>query len=573
MFISLNKKILYTICIFLILIFTLFVITFYEVYGKKFLDIQHINTSTTFQISELSNSNAILIQEINNIRHQFPQIKISNKAQKILKHSPIENFNTIRPDISSFNEISAHYLQKYSSISEALKIICISLLIITCLILILGSLIRRWLLAPISKLSQISDKVSAGDLSCRVPITTSSIFHDELSNLAQTFNQMLQNLNHNFNEIKTKEYFLQSLIDNIPDGIRVIDEDYNIVIANKTYYKQTQHSAPNFPEKCYFSSQHLKHPCISTNHRCPLREIQKHKLSSFKSIQYFAGTSGKHYSINAAPMQIEISKNKSLTYIVEAIRDLSSDIEFSHQQKLSSLGFLATSVAHEIKNHLGSIRMITEALLSKKNPQRSPQETEYLQLINRQINDCINIPERLLNLSRNHPEANEQFNCAESINEIIGLLDYEAKRNGINIKFLNHAPQSTLCGNNNDFKMALINLIQNAIKAMKSNGELTISLDKNHRNEIIIDISDTGCGISKKDLTRIFEPFYSTQQGNGNSGTGLGLPIVKAIVEKLNGHIHVKSTLGKGSCFTLKFANQSTSKRTRDKKINCQIKK
>lgn len=158
---------------------------------------------------------------------------------------------------------------------EAVKIIISSLLIIAVLILIFGSLIRRWLLIPINRLSQISDKVSAGDLSSRVPLETSPLFRDELSNLSKTFNQMLQNLNQNFNEIKSKEHFLQSLIDNIPDGIRVIDENYNIVIANKTYYKQTQHPVPNSPEKCYFSSQRINHPCISTTHSCPLREIKK----------------------------------------------------------------------------------------------------------------------------------------------------------------------------------------------------------------------------------------------------------------------------------------------------------
>lgn len=73
-------------------------------------------------------------------------------------------------------------------------------------------------------------------------------------------------------------------------------------------------------------------------------------------------------------MHIELPGQKPQNYIVEAIRDLSNDIEFSHQQKLSSLGFLGTSVAHEIKNHLGSIRMITEAMLNKKIPNAAPKK-------------------------------------------------------------------------------------------------------------------------------------------------------------------------------------------------------
>lgn len=561
MFISLNKKIIYTIIIFMILIFALFTATFYELYGKKFLNEQAIGNSSSLKISELSNNNVILAQELNSLRQQFPHIEISPKAKNIIQHIPTENSVTDNKDNALFNDISNKYLQKYHSLSEALKITGISLLIIAGLVLIFGSLIRRWLLAPIGRLAQISDKVAAGDLSSRVPLEASPLFRDELSNLAQTFNQMLQNLNQNFNEIKTKEYFLQSLIDSIPDGIRVIDENYNIIIANQTYYKQTQHPIPNYPEKCYFSSQRINHPCISATHSCPLREIKKNKLSSFKSIQHFGGDTSKHYSINAAPMKIELPHQAPQTYIVEAIRDLSSDIEFSHQQKLSSLGFLATSVAHEIKNHLGSVRMIIEALLHKKGSHRGTEETQYLELINRQISDCINVPERLLNLSRDTTDTNSPFNCAESISEVIGLLDYEAKRNGINIEFLNQSPHSTIVGNSSDFKMAMINLIQNALKAMKANDKLTISLTQNRQEQIIIEVSDTGCGIPKKDLSRIFEPFYTTKQGKGNSGTGLGLPIVKAIVEKLNGTIQVKSTLGQGSCFTLRFSKSIPQKK------------
>ena len=249
MFISLNKKILYTISIFLILTFTLFVITFYAVYGSKFVEDQRFASLSALQISELSNNNATLRQELNSIRKQIPQVRISAKAQKILESQVDTQINEISQEYQRLEEFSKNYIKRYSSMKEAVKIIISSLLIIAVLILIFGSLIRRWLLIPINRLSQISDKVSAGDLSSRVPLETSPLFRDELSNLSKTFNQMLQNLNQNFNEIKSKEHFLQSLIDNIPDGIRVIDENYNIVIANKTYYKQTQHPVPNSPEK------------------------------------------------------------------------------------------------------------------------------------------------------------------------------------------------------------------------------------------------------------------------------------------------------------------------------------
>ena len=553
MFISLNKKILYTISIFLLLTFSIFLLTFFTVYGRKFIEEQQFSAISTLRNSELNYRNIVLEQELSNIIKSNSQVSISEKAQKIL-NSPYENKQEITQEYHRLNLLTQNYNKRYRSMEEAIKIIITSGLSIVIMILILGILIRNWLLIPIRRLSKASDKISAGDLTPRIK-KKHQLFKDELSNLTTTFNQMLENLEQSFLEIKNKEHFLQSLIDSIPDGIRVIDEDYNIIIANKAYYKQTEHSAPTNVEKCYFSSQGLEHPCASSSHRCPLKEIKKHNLSNMKVIQSFKRNNERHYSINAAPMNI-ISNEKTKTYIVEAIRDLSENIEYSHQQKLSSFGFLGTSIAHEIKNHLGSISLIIKAMLEQKSTRRSKEDKEFLQLINSQIQECINVPERLLNLSREAMGEDTQIDCATCIQEVISLLDYEAKRNGIIISFSAQSPSINLYGNSGDFKMIIINLIQNAIKAMPNGGNLDI-LIKENKNAITLSFCDSGCGIAPKDIKRIFEPFYSTQHGLGAASTGLGLPIVKSIVKKFNGEIEVKSKQQKGSCFTLKFAKNN----------------
>ena len=557
MFISLNKKILYTISSFLILIFVIFLLTFFTIYGKNFIEEQRITSLNALQSSELNYRNIILEQELINILKNNSQVSISEKTQKILAPHWIKG-QEINKEYQQLQTLRENYDKRYRSMEEAIKIAISSALTIATLILILGILIHNWLLIPINKLSQASDKVSTGDLTPRVT-PKKQLFRDELSNLTTTFNQMLDNLKQSFDEIKKKESFLQSLIDSIPDGIRVIDEDYNIVIANKTYYRQIGDNAPTNPQKCYVSSHCLKQPCSSSTHRCPLKEIIKNKLSSIRVIQSFNRNHGLHYSINAAPMETTNLNGQPQIYIVESIRDLSGDIKYSHQQKLSSFGFLGTSVAHEIKNHLGSISLIIEAML-QQNTSRSQEDKEYLQLINRQIHECINVPERLLNLSREAIAEDTTIDCSECIKEIIALLDYEAKRSGIVITFENTSPNVTLFGNTGDFKMIIINLIQNAIKAMPNGGTLDITLKK-VQNKLTLTFCDTGCGIATKDIQRIFEPFYSTKQGLGAIGTGLGLPIVKSIVEKLSGNISVKSKLKEGTCFTIKFpqSNKKTN--------------
>jgi len=97
-----------------------------------------------------------------------------------------------------------------------------------------------------------------------------------------------------------------------------------------------------------------------------------------------------------------------------------------------------------------------------------------------------------------------------------------------------------------------LNIAQNALKAMPSGGELTIEVTKD-RNNVIIEIKDTGTGIEKEKISHIFEPFYSDGKTNRLHGTGLGLAIVKSLVNKAKGTISVSSEVGKGTSFLIKF--------------------
>ena len=100
--------------------------------------------------------------------------------------------------------------------------------------------------------------------------------------------------------------------------------------------------------------------------------------------------------------------------------------------------------------------------------------------------------------------------------------------------------------------MILLNLAQNAIKAMPSGGELIFTTDKD-RNYVIIQVKDTGVGIEEEKINHIFEPFYSEGNLNRLKGTGLGLAIVKSLVDKYKGTISVSSIIKEGTTFTLKF--------------------
>lgn len=556
MFFSLNKKFIYTTSTFFLFTSFVFTYTFYILNIKKLQEEQQIAMTRNQQYVELLYENTSLKGELSNILKQNSHLTLTPQTAELMKNIIItDQQQRLLQEKKRTNEALNNYDKRYEALRESFKIVLISSLIFLVALMILWLLIRIWILAPINKLTNVSRLVLAGNYTSRLKLNPHPRFPDEFDELMHTFNSMLDNIENGIKEIQKTESFLQSIIDSIPDGIRVLSEDGTIIIANKEYYRQIGDNKNCVGQKCYASSQNRQTYCPQSLFSCPLREIVEKKASNIKFIQQFAAYPNRHLSINAAPMIISREQGQTQTYIVEAIRDLSDDIHFSHQQKLSSLGFLSTSVAHEMKNHLGSIRIITEGLLNKfyHHKPDDDEAKQYLMLIDKQLIECINVPERLLKMAQFSQETEGRYSLYSGIQDVISLLDYEAKRNGIIIKFAHPHKEITASGNEADFKMMIMNLTQNAFKAMPEGGELHIKLSLNRYNQAKIEIKDSGLGIPADKLQRIFEPFYSQGHSTQNSGTGLGLAIVKSIIEKQQGEISVKSKPGAGTCFTIKI--------------------
>ena len=556
MFFSLNKKLIYTISTFFLFTSLIFSYSFYLINIDKLQEQQKSATLRNQQYMEQLIENTSLRKALTEIKQQNPHLRLPPELKKLIESSQLTiNQEKISQERKKMDEILKSYDARYKTLTDSFKIVTISAALFFLSLLVLWRLINIWVLAPIEKLSKISHKIQSGNYTNRLPLPSQTRFPDEFNKLMQTFNDMLDNIENGIKEIHKTESFLQSIIDSIPDGIRVLDENGTIIIANKEYYRQINSCSNCIGQKCYASSQNRDAPCPHSLFTCPLQEIKEKKAENVKFIQQFAAYPNRHLSVNAAPMVIQDSDSKPRQYIVEAFRDLSEDIRFSHQQKLSSLGFLATAVAHEMKNHLGSIRMITEGLLNKYycNKPDNNEEKQYLSLIDKQLTECINVPERLLKMAHFAPEEETRFSVTNSIEDVIQLLDYEAKRNGISINFKHPQKDIIVSGNEADFKMMIINLLQNSLKAMSENDELSIKINQTADNAAKIEIKDSGHGITADKLPRIFEPFYTTGNTVLQTGTGLGLAIVKSIVEKLRGTISVKSKPGVGTCFTIKI--------------------
>ncbi len=552
MFISLNKKIMYSLFAFMAILAVIFFTIFFNLYSQKLQDNMNSVYMRNQYVVSLLNDNIRLRQTMATLAIEYP--KIMNNSDYIKNSSEI---SAVQQELSNERKLNDELWNNYNNNKEALvtgaEIVAVSLIVVMLLVFVLILLLDYWVIRPLQKMIAVSNNVSAGIFSDRLPMQKSSLAKDEFDILYATFNQMLDNTEENIEKTKLREKFLQQLIDAIPDGIRVIDKNYNVVMANRSFYNVIKSDKSCIGEKCYKAYGFECDGCPRSRYNCPIRHIQ----SEQKEFHAIHEVGKRPLYVNAD--KLVYGKNPDDYYIIEALHDLSRDVRFSHQQKVSSLAFLSTSLAHEIKNNLGAIRMILEGILdsSYQNVPDDDEQKKYLLMVHKQLVETLRTPERLLKLAQYSEQDFGKIDVPNAIKDMLLMIDYDAKHRGIAVE-TNIESDLSFEGNESDFKMIILNLAQNAIKAMPDGGILTIS-GKNSGRSVVIDIADTGIGIDSEQIKHIFEPFYSANYKEKSSG--LGLAIVSSLVEKQLGKISVKSKSNQGTCFTIKFPRTGLKKK------------
>jgi len=408
---------------------------------------------------------------------------------------------------------------------------------------------RRYVLNPVHSLHDASQRLSLGDLTTRVDIAG----RDELHALGSCFNSMAERLQDQIRTLEEKDEFLKALVDAVPDGVRVIDESYRIVLANKAYRTQLDlEEDATEGTFCYESSHRRDSPCPSTLVRCPHEELLRGG-EAFKSIHHHLRPDGHPLDVEiyAAPMKVS-SGGEERHLVVESIRDLKEQVRFSHEQKLSELGQLAAGVAHEVFNPLSAAKMKLDATISAFTAGRIDHEQVLLglEVVDGEIARCMETADRLLKLSRYAGTTPTLVDVNKAVSETLSLLNHEAAANRIDVQqHLSDTPLRTVI-NESELRLVVLNLAQNAFNAMPEGGILSVTTTT-AEGWIQIVVEDNGVGIRDDILPHIFEPFFSRRASNANRGAGLGLAISQSNIKRAGGHIAVSSQVGKGSRFTI----------------------
>jgi signal transduction histidine kinase len=222
-------------------------------------------------------------------------------------------------------------------------------------------------------------------------------------------------------------------------------------------------------------------------------------------------------------------------------------------QRMSSVGTLASSVAHEFNNILTTI--INYAKLGLRAPETGPGRTEAFEKILKGSQRAATIVSSMLGFARNHATHRQITDLAKLAEEVLILTEKDLSKHHVQVerKFESQVRAPVVPG---QIEQILLNLIINARQAMPRGGKLKIEIKENGQTGMAeVRVSDSGVGIPPEQLRLIFEPFYTTKEPDehGHGGSGLGLSVCRQIIEQHNGRIRVESVVGKGSTFTVKL--------------------
>jgi PAS domain S-box-containing protein len=376
---------------------------------------------------------------------------------------------------------------------------------------------------------------------------------------------------------------METILNGIQDFILVINPDMSIVEANESFLQKMGYSRSQvIGRKCHEVYHKRDRPCELASFECPLeivirnkrqeRQIQKRQLPNGE-IRYYEVSiypiwekSGKisrfiHISrdITQQRQQEEEITQRLEQMVEERTRQLKeTHAKLLHHDKMASLGKLSASVVHEINNPIAGIlnliilikRIMGENSLTPKDIE---QFNFYLGMMETETRRVSRVVSNLLAFSRQSKMEMKPVDINRLIEQTLVLNSNLLKIANVKVQKRMDPGLPHLVGSEDQLKQVFMNLISNAAQAMepKDGGLLRIETRLSFREPAIVaKIKDSGIGIPDEDISRLFEPFFTTRK---RKGVGLGLSVVYGIIQEHGGSIYVKSRVGEGATFTVKL--------------------
>lgn len=412
--------------------------------------------------------------------------------------------------------------------SGTLKYYIAIILLVFVLSLFLAVKLVKIIVYPINELQKVTSKIENGDLNKRAIIYN----YDEIGFLAQTFNNIADQLEIRIIDSLDKKNKLEAILESMESGVIAIDNNENIILINSYSQKLFDLKEDNIGKK--ISDCIIDYDLINFIREIP--EIGTKEIKLFHPIE----------------RELRVKKSPIINYLNNSIGIVITVQDITDIKRLENMrSEFVANVSHELKTPLTSIKGFSETL---RYVDDSETKNKFLDIIDKESERLTNLINDILilsNIENIHKMESEYFNPGDVIENVLDMVKSQAYKKSIIIKY-NDCFNSEILGSKDKFHQLAVNLIENAIKYSNENGVIKIDLTLEEQY-FVFKVKDNGIGIPKNDIPRIFERFYRVDKSRSTRGTGLGLAIVKHIVKLFNGEISVKSKVGRGSTFTVKI--------------------
>jgi two-component system phosphate regulon sensor histidine kinase PhoR len=357
---------------------------------------------------------------------------------------------------------------------------------------------------------------------------------DELGELTRSLARMTPQVGELVNRLSMELTRREAVLASMTEAVLAVDAQLNVTFCNHSFQQAVgDHGA----------AQGI--PLIRVVRDPDLFRVLKRVVDSGEPVRQRVQLSGRSFEVNAALLANSTSRGA-----IAILHDVSPE---EHLERIKR-DFIA-NVSHEFRTPLATIRGYAETLLDGGLDDHKNRR-KFVEIIQANGIRLNNIAADLLTLSdleagRPEPEPGP-IPVGDAVVSAMRAVEPAARLRGLNLH-VGEIPDAVILGYGIRFEQALLNLLDNAVKFNRENGEVGVKVARQPSGRVEVCIWDTGIGIPALDLTRVFERFYRVDKARSRQvgGTGLGLSIVKHAIEQMNGTITVESTVGQGSRFTI----------------------
>jgi len=467
------------------------------------------------------------IVEKDKISRDPTQDATKNLVFPIIRNEKVEGVLYLRDNLTDI----------YETLNKSKRILTQATFLALAITVLLGYLIAKSVTEPINDVTKKAAHMAKGDFDQRAEIKSD----DEIGKLAEMFNYLTEKLKTTLGEISSEKSKMETILNYMADGLIAVNMDGKIIHANPKAMEMLKINQEVFTEGDYDGIFE------KLNEKLSLKYIKTYNESWIGS--EVININESIYKASYAPYKNERNERGGLVLVIQDVTE---------QQRLENMRreFVA-NVSHELKTPITSIKSYTETLLSGALEDKNISE-RFLKVIHDESNRMARLVRDLLQLSnfdyRQTELSKERKDLAKLIKQSVMKLEMAAKNKNQRLEFVTEEEEMFGYFDHDRIEQVLLNIISNAIKYTEEDGEVKVHLEKEDGNAVL-SVKDTGIGIPKEDLPRIFERFYRVDKARSRElgGTGLGLSIAKEIIEAHSGTIEIFSEVGEGTDVIIKL--------------------